>query len=198
MTQPEQVFTASASARRTISRNAYLLFGVGAALLICGAAASSVWFATGRTKSGVILALAAGIGCAGAAGLLVGLVMLARLQQPMQVRVTPHRLIWQEGKRKATVDFADVVRVELVRDREQRRSGETVEFPIVRFIENDSEVVEFEVPFEDRGVVRRARFDARGITQAVLPHLPPHAVIAPTVKEFAQTGEVDLDLLPER
>lgn len=197
MSAPEQTFPASARARRAISRNAYLLFGAAALLLICGAVAAAVSLAAAQDNRTPVLVLAGGLLCVGGAGLLGAIAMLTRLRQPIEVTVSPHRLVWREGSRTATTNFEDVVRVEMVKDREQRRDVVLV-FPVVRFIENDDEMVEFEVEFEDRGYIRHARFDARGITRAALPHLPQHAVVAPAVREFVQTGEVDLDLLPER
>lgn len=194
----DQVFTASPRARRAISRNAYIQFGVGAALLIAGAAAFSIMLASGRSPRTLLLALAIGVSCAGAAGLLAGMVTLAGLRQSIQVEVSPYRLVWREGRRTATLEYDEVVRVELVKGAESMPGGFTLEYPVVRFIENDGEMMEFEVTFEDRGMVHHARFDARAIAQATLPHLPPHAVIAPAVTEFVQTGEVDLDLLPGR
>ncbi len=195
---PPRIFTASARARRAISRSAYIRFGVGAALLIAGAAALSITLAASESPRTLVLILAAGVGCAGVAGLLAGMVTLAGLRQPIQVEVSPYRLVWREGSRTATLEYDEVVRVELVKGAQSMPGGYTLEVPVVRFIENDGEMMEFEVTFEDRGMVHHARFDARAITQAVLPHLPGHAVIAPAVTEFVQTGEVDLDLLPGR
>jgi uncharacterized protein (DUF58 family) len=192
-----QVFPAASSARREISRNAYLLFGAGAALLICGASGLGITFA-GENVNALPLALAGGVLCAGLAGLLAGLTMLTRLKQHMQVEVTPYRLVWREGRRIATLEFDEVVRVEIVRDARRTRRGTTYLYPLVRFIENDGEVMEFEVTFEDRGHIHLSRFDARAIAAAVLPHLPPHVVISPTLHDFIQSGEVDIDLLPER
>ncbi len=198
MSRQAEIFAASARARREISRSAYIRFGIGAALVIIGAAVASVAFAASGAPRTPVLALAGGLACAGLAGLLTGLVTLAALQQPIQVEVTPHRLVWREGRRIATLEYDEVVRVELVKAAKRERNGLLMEYPVVRFIENDGEMMEFEVTFEDRGMVHHARFDARAVTRAVLPYLPSHAVIAPAVTEFVQTGEVDIDLLPGR
>lgn len=196
MSQAE-IFPASHAARRAISRRAYLLFAAGAALLACGGAGASIAIA-GSGEPGPVVILAAVVGVFGLTGLIAGLVTLVRLQQPIRVEVSPYRLVWREGHKTAAVEFGKVVRVELVKDREERRGTFDIEYPVVRFIENDGEMMEFDVTFEDRGEIHAARFDARGITAAVLPHLPRHAVIAPAVSEFVHTGEVDLDLLPAR
>jgi hypothetical protein len=192
-----EIFPASGSARRGISRTAYLFFGGGVGLLTCAAITIGVSFASGSPPNFIVIA-ASGVACAGIAGLVGGIVTLPRLRQAIQVEVDPYRLVWREGRRTATVEYDDVVRVELVKDHDQRRGGITVTYPVVRFIENDGEMMEFEVTFEDRGMIHQGRFDARAITAAVLPHLPAHAVVAPTVKDFVRTGEVDTDLLPER
>ncbi len=192
-----EIFPASGSARRSISRTAYLFFGGGVGLLTCAAITIGVSFASGSPPNFIVIA-ASGIACAGIAGLVGGIVTLAGLRQAIQVEVDPYRLVWREGRRTATVEYDDVVRVELVKDHDQRRGDITVTYPVVRFIENDGEMMEFEVTFEDRGMIHQSRFDARAITAAVLPHLPAHAVVAPAVKEFVRTGEVDTDLLPER
>lgn len=192
-----EIFPASASARRGISRRAYLFFGIGVGLLTCAATGIGASFASGSPPNFIVIA-ASGIACAGAAGLVGGVVTLARLRQSIQVEVDPYRLVWREGRRTATVEFEDVVRVELVKDRDQQRGDIVVTYPVVRFIENDGEMMEFEVTFEDRGMVHPGRFDARAITTAVLPHLPAHAVVAPAVEEFVRSGEVDTALLPDR
>jgi len=124
--------------------------------------------------------------------------MLPRLRQPIQVEVTSDRLVWREGTRSATLEYAKVERVELVKDREHHPGGLVLEFPMVRFVEDDGEMMGFEISFEDRGLVHRARFDGRGIAAAVLPFVHPHAVIAPAVDESLSTGLVDIDGLPER
>jgi hypothetical protein len=195
MANPE-IFPAAAPVRRSISRTAYLLFGIGAALMGCGATVFGVTIAVNRSTNWSI-ALSCGIACAGVAGLIAGIVTLARLRQAIQVEVSPYRLVWREGKRTATLEYKDVIRVDFVKAQEPR--GEyTLEYPIVRFIESDGEMMEFDVTFEDRGMIHKSRFDARAITAAVLRYLPPHVVITPTLDEFVQIGEVDLDLLANR
>jgi hypothetical protein len=195
MANPE-IFHAAAPVRRSISRTAYLLFAIGAGLMGCGATVFGMTTAANRSTSWSI-AVSGGIACAGVAGLIAGIITLARLRQAIQVEVTPHRLIWREGKRTASLEYKDVIRVDFVKGQEPR--GEyTLEYPIVRFIESDGEMMEFDVTFEDRGMIHKSRFDARGITAAVLRYLPPHVVITPTLDEFVQTGEVDLDLLANR
>lgn len=197
MPQQDDIFPASLSARRAISRRAYLLFAAGAAMLVCGGAGVSIAIAGGGATDTAMI-LGAVVGIVGLSGLIAGLVTLVRLQQPIRVEVSPYRLVWREGRKTATIDFSKVVRIELVKDQEARRGTFDLEYPVVRFIENDGEMMEFDVTFEDRGNIHSSRFDARGITAAVLPHLPQHVVIAPTVSEFVHTGEVDLDLLPGR
>lgn len=194
----QEIFRAASSARRTISRNAYLFFAVGVTLLICSASVIAITFAGEPPASPVPVVVGIGIGGAGLVGLIAGLVTLTRVRQSMQVEVTPYRLTWREGKRLAILEYEEVVRVDLVRDQQRHRDGVNILFPVVRFIENDDEVMEFEVTFEDRGRIHPSRFDARAITAAVLPHLPDHVVISPTLTDFVQTGEVDIDLLPER
>lgn len=194
----QAIFRASARARRTLSRNVYLLFGAGMVLALCGGGAVATLFAASEAPNRILVGLAAALACLGGAGLLGGLASLTRLRQPIQVEVTPHRLTWREGRRIATLEYPEVERVELVKDHKTTRSGATLAFPVVRFIEDDGEMMEFEISFEDRGRVHHARFDARGITEATLPHLPSRAVIDPAVREFVRTGEVDIDLLPAR
>ena len=198
MAQQREVFLASADARRAISRRAYILFGVGAALMMCGAAAVGIIFATINPPNTLLIGAAGAVACAGVAGLIVGIVNLARLRQRIQVEVTPYRITWREGKATATTEFEDVVRVELVKDTHVLRSGRTAFYPVVRFIESNGEMLEFEATFEDRGYIHTSRFDARAITKAALPHLPQHAVIAPQVEDFARTGTVNVDTLPDR
>ncbi len=196
MTQ-QHIFPASASAWRSISRTAYILFGVGVALTACGATTFAVAFAGGSSPASGLLLASGAIGCVGVAGLVVATVMLARLRQPIQVEVTPHRLIWREGKRIATLEYEEVERVELVKDSQLFPGGLVLTYPVVRFIENDGEMMEFEVAFEDRGMVHHSRFDGLGIARAAVPYLT-HAVISPALDEFLRTGEVDVDALPER
>ncbi len=174
------------------------MFGAGMLLALCGGGAVATLFAASESPNTLLVGMAAAMACLGGAGLLAGLASLLRLRQPIQVEVTPHRLTWREGRRIATLEYDEVVRVELVKDVKTTRRGPALEYPVIRFIENDGEMMEFEISFEDRGMVHYGRFDARGITEATLPHLPAHAVVAPAVEEFVRTGEVDIDLLPAR
>ena len=105
---------------------------------------------------------------------------------------------WREGTRYATLEYEEVERVEMVKGAKKVQGGYILEYPVVRFIENDGEMMEFEVSFEDRGIAHHTRFDAREITRAVLPYLRKNAVISHAVDEFVQTGTVDIDSLPER
>ncbi|GAB4475057.1 MAG: hypothetical protein Kow00124_15650 [Anaerolineae bacterium] len=193
-----QVFHATAAARREISRRAYLLFAGGAGALVCSAILIPLLLVSSEGALTPILAVPGALSCAGLGGLIGGIVMLTRIQQAIQVEVTPHRLIWREGRRIATLEYDEVERVELVRARKATPEGAVMSFPVVRFIENDGEMMEFEVTFDDRGMIHRSRFDARAIAAAVLPYLPAQAVIAPAVTEFIQSGEVDIEGLPER
>ena len=191
------VFPAASSARRSLSRTAYILFGIGAALLICGAVTAGTASAT-RNPGTFPYALAGGVACAGLAGLTAGTATLSQLRQPIQVEVSPYRLVWREGKRTATLIYDEVVRVELVKGHKKLRDGSLMTFPVVRFIESDGEMMEFDVTFEDQGRLHRSRFDSRAITSTVLPYLPQHIVLAPTLDEFLRSGEVDIDLLPDQ
>ncbi|MGF1504821.1 MAG: hypothetical protein ACFB51_06745, partial [Anaerolineae bacterium] len=65
-------------------------------------------------------------------------------------------------------------------------------------IEDDGEMMEFEVSFEDRGYRHQGRFDALAITREVLPNIKQRAVISTAVEEFVQTGTVDIDSLSHR
>lgn len=193
-----QVFPAGPEARQQITRRAYRFFVGGAGLLIMGVIALAVSVASQRALPTYLLAAFTAIACAGTAGLSLAVMTLFRVRQKIQVEVTPYRLIWREGPRIATLEYDEVERVELVRDQERRPSGTLVHFPVIRFIENDGEMVEFEISFDDEGVIRHGRFDAHAITEAVLPHVRGHAVITSTVDDFVKTGEVDIDGLPER
>jgi hypothetical protein len=144
------------------------------------------------------VALAGSIACAGLAGLIAGVITLGRVRQAIHVEVTPYRLVWREGPRSAVLEYDEVVRVDFVRDAKTVRGGAVLEYPVIRFVEEDGEAMEFEVTFEDRGFIHQALFDARGIASAVLPHLPQHVIVSPALDEFLQTGEVDIDLLPQR
>ena len=59
-------------------------------------------------------------------------------------------------------------------------------------------MMEFEISFDDHGLVYNSRFDAHAITEAVLPYLKKKAEIDKTVSEFVKTGYVDIDQLPPR
>lgn len=193
-----QVFTAAAGARRSISRIAYLIFATGAGLLACGGGVLAVTLASGSSPPQTPVAIGAGLACAGTAGLLIGAAQLFRLRQPIQVEVTPHQLIWREGRKTATLEFEDVERVDLVRAVKRVGRDRSMAYPIVRFIERSNEMIEFEVSFEERGMVHHSRFDAYAITQAAVPHVRSHALIAQSVEDFLQSGTVDIDSLPER
>ncbi|HEC23822.1 MAG TPA: hypothetical protein ENI95_12990 [Chloroflexi bacterium] len=193
-----QVFPASASVKRAVSRRAYGLFVGGLGLLVCGVSGTAALLAVSARPRPLLLALAGGVACVGTAGLIVGIVSLLNLRQPIQVEVTPHRLVWREGKRLATLEYDEVERVELVREEKRLPDGMLMYYPVVRFIENDGEMMEFEVSFEDRGMIHRGRFDARAIAAAVLPYLRQTAIITPAVDEFVRTGMVDIESLPER
>lgn len=191
-----QIFPAGPTAKRGISRHAYRLFIGGTALLVVGAIVLAITLAS---QSSVVLAgLSVAILCTGGAGLFSAINALLQLRQPMQVEVSPSRLVWREGARTATLEYDEVERVELVRGHARQPGGSVMDFPVVRFIENDGEMMEFEVSFEDRGMVHHARFDAKAIAAAVLPHVRSHAMVAPSVDEFVNTGVVDIDALPER
>jgi len=197
MSQAE-IFPASANARRAVSRRAYIFFGIGAALLICGASGAGVSFASSSHPAPVLVGVAAALSCAGLGGLIVGTITLARLRDLHQVEVSPHRIVWREGSKVATTELSDIVRVELVKGQREKPGGFVMSFPVVRFIETSGDLMEFEVTFEDRGFVHHSRFDARAIAAEVMRYLPQHVVTSPTLAEFIRTGEVDIDLLPDR
>jgi hypothetical protein len=136
--------------------------------------------------------------CVGTLGLFLAVNTLLQLRHRFVVEVTPNRLLWREGPRIATLEYEEVERVELLKTQRRHETGNILEYPVVRFVESDGEMMEFEVSFEDRGMVYHAQFDARGITAAVVAHVRSHAVITPDVEEFINTGEVDIDSLPER
>ena len=192
-----EVFQAGLLARREIIGRARRLFIGGVGLMAIGAIVAAVTLASEPEIVPPTTYIGGAAVCAGFAGLMMGISTLFQLRQPRHVEVTDHRLIWREGPKVATMEFDEVERVELVRDT-KRVSGMMMEFPVVRFIENDDEIVEFEVTFEDRGMLLQARFDAQGITEAILPHIRNHAVISPDVDEFVKTGMVDLDALHDR
>jgi hypothetical protein len=91
-----------------------------------------------------------------------------------------------------------VERVEMVRGRRRRRSAPSLEYPIIRFIEDDGEMLELEIVTEDGTVPPSRHFDVRAITQAVLLYLRGYAEITPDVDDFVEHGLVDLDALPKR
>ncbi len=196
--QPE-VFPAAFRAKRAISRRAYLQFGVGAAMMGVTGILIAIAFAVTSTPNFPLIVF-------GGAAFTVGLILLAnaiinlsRLQQPIQVEVDQHRLIWREGSRSATLEFAEVERVVMVKDYKPVSEDFTLAYPVVRFIENDGEMMEFEVSFEDRGYTHHGRFDALSITRSVLRVLQGRNVdIAPPVQEYIRSGIVDIDALPER
>lgn len=192
------VFPAAPEARRNITRLAYRLFTIGTGLLAIGVIAIAVSLAATAAPSTATIAAYGGIACTGGIGLIVALTVLLRVRQPIQVEVTPDRLIWREGPRIATLEYDEVERIELVRDRKRHRDGSMIQFPVVRFIENDGEMMEFEISFDDHGKVHYGRFDAHAITQAVLPYLRNQAMVSPMVDEFVSTGMVDIDGLSER
>jgi hypothetical protein len=198
MSSKTQVIPAEPEVKRHITRQAYRFFIAGAGLLLMGAIALAVSIYTNTTPPASLTAIFTGIACLGSAGLVLGVMTLFRLRQRVQVEVTPLQLIWREGQRLATLEFDEVERVELVRDRLRRPSGRLVDFPVVRFVENDGEMMEFEVSFDDNGVIHNSRFDAHEITQAVLPHVRDHAAVTPAVDEFVKTGYIDVDKLPKR
>ncbi len=197
MTQA-QICPAAVTAKRAISRLAYLLFTFGVGLMLCGAITGAATFASGSEPSPLSISLVVGSVCLGGIGLVAGIITLARLRQPIQVEVDPYRLIWREGNRYATLEYEEVERVEMVKGAKKIQGGYILEYPIVRFIENDGEMIEFEASFEDRGMAHHTRFDTLSITRAVLPYLRKNVVIAHAVEEFVQSGMVDIDSLPER
>jgi hypothetical protein len=196
--QKPQVFPAGPEAKTSITRLAYRYFVGGAGLLIMGVIALAVSIASQMTLPVYLVGLFSAISCAGAAGLVIAVMTLFRLRQPVQVEVTPYRLTWREGPRVATLEYNEVERVDLVRDKIPARGGGEINFPVVRFIEDDGEMMEFEVSFDDEGTIRHGRFDAHAITQAVLPYVKDHAVISAAVDEFVRTGFVDIDGLAQR
>ncbi len=192
-----QVFPAGPTARQEISRGAYRYFVGGAGLMVIGAIMLAVTLATSQSGS-IFRAVSVALLCVGGVGLFMAINTLLQVRQRYQVEVTPERLIWREGPRIATLEYDEVERVDLVRGQRRHESGGVVEYPVVRFIEDDGEMMEFEVSFEDRGMVHHARFDARAIAEAVLPYIRSHAVVASAIDELLRTGEVDIDALPER
>jgi len=193
-----EIFPASADARRAVSRRAYIFFGIGVALMVCGATGAAVAFATSSDPPPYLVGVGAALGCAGLAGLIVGTVTLARLRDVHQVEVSPHRIVWREGSKVATTELSDIVRVELVKGHREKPGGFVMSYPVVRFIETSGDMMEFEVTFEDRGFMHHSRFDARAIAAEVMRYLPQHVVTSPTLGEFIRSGEVDIDLLPDR
>lgn len=193
-----QVFHATANVRLSISRTAYLSFAIGASILVCAATMIALSFTGEDAPRSGLLTVSIGLICAGAAGLLGGLVTLFRLRQSIQVEVSPHRMIWREGRKVAVMEYNELERADLVKVNKRVRGGHQMAYPIVRFIENDGEVIEFDVSFEDRGLVHRSRFDALAIAHAVLHYVGNQVLVAPALDEFIQTGLVDIDSLPER
>ncbi len=198
MSSQAQVFHAASGARRLIARRAYVAFAAGAFGLMISAIVFGVLFASGATLNPTLAGVAGALGCAGMGGLILGMVTLTQVQGRIQVEVTPYRLTWQEGQRAAVLDFERVQRVDLVKGCKTHRSGEVGCYPVVRFVEENGDMMEFEVSFDDRGLIHHARFDALGITRAVLPHLHHHVLVSGAVTDFVSTGEVDIAGLPTR
>jgi hypothetical protein len=201
MSKTPLIFPAAAHAKRAISRMAYTFFIAGLGLLACGLTALVALLGlktTLLTQTPAIVVVAGGLVCAGIAGLIAALGTFLRLRLPIQVEVTPYMLTWREGNRVATLNYEEIERVDLVRGQKILRDGRALSYPVVRFIEDDGEVMEFEVSFEDRDMLHHSRFDAQAITAAVTPYLQQRAVIPEAIREFVATGTVDIDSLPER
>ncbi|NDJ53520.1 MAG: hypothetical protein GYB68_10600 [Chloroflexi bacterium] len=192
------VFKANPQARRAISRSAYLMFSIGIVLMACSGASAAVSFAIADSPSPIFLILAILVALGGLGTLIVGIITLARVRERIQVEVTPHRLVWREGNRIATLEFDEVERIDVVKDEKRVQSGMTMVYPVVRFVENDGEMMEFEISFEDRGMVHHSRFDTQAITRSVLPYVRHQARVAPAVEDFVNSGQIDIDGLPER
>jgi hypothetical protein len=184
--------------KQTITRWAYRLFIAGVGLLLIGALALTISVAVSPSTPVSLVIIFTTIAVAGAICLGVGVLTLFRRMQKIEVEVTPERLYWREGQKLATLEFNEVERVELRKDKIRRPSGKVIEFPVVRFIENDDEMMEFEISFDDNGVIHHSRFDAHRITKAVLKYVKKTADITPEVQEFVKTGYVDIDALPKR
>jgi hypothetical protein len=198
MAKKSEFFSAEPVVKHQITRWAYRLFIGGAGLLLIGAIALTISVVADAALPTNLLIIFTAIGIAGAICLGVGVLTLFRRWQKIEVEVSPERLYWREGPKIATLEFDEVERVVLLRDKIRRPSGKQVEFPVVRFIENDGEMMEFEISFDDNGIVHHSRFDAHQITKAVLKHIRKSATISPEVEAFVKTGYVDIDNLPKR
>jgi hypothetical protein len=196
------MFRAAPSAKRRISRIAYGLALAGLGLLSCGLVVwvTSVGLVANRllpggnqTASGVGIALA----CLGGLGMAASLATFLRLRQPIQVEVKHHAITLRDGRKTTKMAFDEIKSVVLVVDYE-RHHDDWLAYPVIRFSARDGTILELDVSFEDREMVHRAPFDVQGIAQAVLPYLPPSVSVAEAVVEFAQTGYVALDELPDR
>lgn len=199
MSSQAEVFPAAFRAKRAISRRAYTLFGLGAAMMGVTGILIAISFAVSSTPNILLIAMGAVVFTLGLILLVIAIINLSRLQQPIQVEVDPHRLIWREGSRSATLEFAEVERVMLVKDHKAVSEDFTLAYPVVRFIENDGEMMEFEVTFEDRGYTHHGRFDTLSITRTVLGHLQGRNVdVAPQIQDYIRSGMIDIDTLPDR
>ena len=192
------VFPAGPQASDAIRRLAIRFLTVGGALLLIGIAGLLLIVRLQVRLPIPLIATLASLASLGAAGLLIGIRTWIRSRQPIVIEVQEHRLLWQEGTRVATLEYHEVERVEMVRGRRRRRGAPASEFPIIRFIEEDGEMLEMEVVTEDSNTPPSRHFDVHGITQAVLPYLRGYAEITPDVDDFVEHGLVDLDALPGR
>ncbi len=192
------IFPANPQASYAIRRVAQRFLLLGGVFLAVGLAALILIVKFQIRPPLAVIAGFALLASLGAAGLLIGIRTLIRSRQPIAIEVQEHRLVWQEGTRITTLEYHEVERVEMVRGRRRRRNASSLEFPIIRFIENDGEMLELEVVYEDANTPPSRHFDVYGITQAVLPYLQGYAEITPDVEDFVEHGMVDLDTLPKR
>lgn len=159
----------------------------------------AISFAVSSTPNIVLIVLGVIVFTFGLILLVVGVLNLGRLQQPIQVEIDQHRLIWREGGRSATLEFAEVEKVLMVKDQKPVTEDFTLAYPVVRFIENDGEMMEFEVTFEDRGFTHHGRFDTLNITKTVLRHLQGQRIeVSQQVQDYIRSGLIDIDSLPNR
>jgi len=192
------IFPASPQAGYAVRRLARQFLVAGGLLLVLGIAGLLVIVRVQIRPPLMILAVLASLASLGAAGLLIGVRTLIRSRQPIAIEVQEHRLLWQDGTRTTTLEYHEVERVEMVRGRRRRRNAPSLDYPIIRFIEEDDEMLELEVVTEDANVPPSRQFDVHGITQAVLPYLRGYAEITPDVDDFVEHGLIDLDALPKR
>jgi hypothetical protein len=192
------VFPAGPQASDAIRRLAIRFLAAGVTLLMVGIAGLLLMVRLQIRPPVSVIAVLASLTSLGAAGLLIGVRTWIRSRKPIVIEVQEHRLLWQEGARIATLEYHEVERVEMVRGRRRRRGAPASEFPIIRFIEDDGEMLEMEVVTEDSNTPPSRHFDVHGITQAVLPYLRGYAEITPDVDDFVEHGLVDLDALPRR